>query len=147
MLLRRISSGTIIAAIALALFGISLQSACTHSARTDTIATTVGVVDTARKGFTAWDLDHQREIKNHATTREEAERDLATYRATTQHTILEAFTVAFQALAVAATQTDNISLTAALGAAKDLEDTIRSLLGKPSASLVPSQTPNINRRE
>lgn len=104
--------------------------ACTKSQRVDTIHATVVAVDAARDGFTSWDLAHQQALVDASASRDDATKAVAEYRLK-QAQIVNGFEVAYRALAVAATQTDEPSLKAALAAASDLIDAIKRLKGGP----------------
>jgi hypothetical protein len=102
--------------------------ACSQNQRVDTIHTTLIGVNSARDGFTAWDRQHQQALVTAAATREAAEQSIASYRDTRSH-VVDGFEVTYRALAVAATQTDELSLTAALSTANDLIEKVRSMIG------------------
>jgi outer membrane murein-binding lipoprotein Lpp len=113
--------------VCVALFATSLMSACTKSQRVDTLRSTVVSVNAARDGFIAWDREHQQSIVDHAASREDGAAALATYR-TKREPIMITFEVAYRALAVAATQTDDLSLKSALSVSGDLIDAIKALM-------------------
>lgn len=106
----------------------STMSACTQGQRQDTLRVTLASVNTARDRFGRWDDKHQQEIANTVATREEAERLDAEYL-TRQKVLVDGFMVVYQALAVAATQTDTPSLEAALAASQDLLRSVATLVG------------------
>jgi hypothetical protein len=108
------------------LFVTSMMAACTHSGRADTIHASLVAVSDARQGFTSWDLDHQRVIKDSATSREEAVVKIAAYRVK-QAEIERAFELCFKALGFAATQNDDPSLSKALQEADDLIAAVKAL--------------------
>ena len=103
-------------------------AACGASARQKTIQGALVGVNAARDGFITWDSQHQLSIVEKATSREEAELALKDYR-TRREVVKEAFEVAYRALAVAATQTDELSLHAALAASDKLVDAVKKLTG------------------
>lgn len=102
--------------------------ACSKNQRVDTIHTTLLAVNSARDGFTAWDAQHQQALVAAATTREAAEQTVASYH-DSRRPVVDGFEVAYRALAVAATQTDELSLSAALTTASELIDKVRSMIG------------------
>lgn len=112
--------------VCIALFSTSLMSACSKSQRADTLHASVVSVNAARDGFVAWDREHQQSIVDHATSHEDGVAALATYRSK-RGPIMDTFEVAYRALAVAATQTDDPSLKAALAVSADLIDAITAL--------------------
>lgn len=124
----------LLATLCFLLFASSLVSACSKGQRQTTLHATVLAVNAARDGFLAWDRAHQDSIVQAATTREEAERKLAEYRKS-QDKIRDGFTVAYETLAVAATQTDDASLSSAIRAVSDLMAAIQQLgvpIGTPA---------------
>lgn len=111
-----------------ALFATSLMASCTSSQRADTIHAAVISVDAARDGFVAWDRDHQQSLIDQSTSRDIGLKALASYRDQRQP-IMDTFEVAYRALALAATQTDDPSLKAALSSAGDIVDAVKKLMG------------------
>jgi hypothetical protein len=105
----------------------STMSACGQGQRKDTLRASLTAVNAARKGFLDWDRDHQKAIVDRATSRQEAEEHLADYQAT-QGKIADWFVAAYQALAVASTQNDELSLSAAVRASGDLVDAVTKIL-------------------
>jgi len=93
-------------------------------------ATLVGL-NAARDGFATWDMGHQKTIVEQATTREEAELKLATYRGE-RTAVVDVLELAYRALAAAATQSDEPSAKAALAAAGEALGAIRTLTGEAS---------------
>lgn len=122
-------SAYFVATVCFLLLGISMMSACTSSQRKDTLHASVLAVNAARDRFVDWDLTHQQALKDGATSRDDAQKKIATYRTTTQTEVLGWFTTVYQALAIAATQTDDPSLSAALAASSGVIDSIQKLLG------------------
>jgi DNA/RNA-binding domain of Phe-tRNA-synthetase-like protein len=104
------------------------MSACDRSQRVDTIHSTLIAVNAARDGFTAWDRQHQQTLVAAAVTRETAEQSVSSYRDGRRH-VVDGFEVTYRALAVAATQTDDVSLSAALTTATELIDKISDMIG------------------
>lgn len=108
---------------------VAITPACSGpNKRTRVLQQTVAAVNAARDGFLVWDRHHQLAILDRASSREEAiakrEEYLVKWRL-----VMESFTVAYQALIVAATQTDTLSYQAALAASADLLDTLKKLMG------------------
>ncbi len=114
--------------VCVALLGCMLQSACTKNQRVDTLRTSLISLNAARDGFTSWDRDHQQQIVNQATNRDDAVKALESYR-DRRKPVAESFEVAYRALALAATQTDDPSLTAALESSRQLVDAVKALIG------------------
>lgn len=115
-----------LAIVCLLLFVSSVS--CTQQDRANTLRASLTAVNTAKAGFIAWDRRHQMQIVDASKTREEAESALFAYRAR-RTPVVEGFEVAYRALAVAATQTDEPSLRGALATAADLVDAVRRLIG------------------
>lgn len=113
--------------VCLGMLVTSLNSACTRSQRVETIQTSLLAVTSARDGFTTWDRVHQQTIVDAATSKEQGLALLADYREKRRPWI-ERFEVAFRALAVAATQTDEVSLSAAVALATELVQAIEDLI-------------------
>lgn len=103
-------------------------SSCSASKRQDTIRATLVGLNSARDGYTRWDLQHQKAIVEKATSREEGETKLSTYRER-QATVVSSFEIAYRTLALAATQTDDPSLSAALTVSAELLEALRTLMG------------------
>jgi hypothetical protein len=106
----------------------ALAGACTKNERTDTLRASLIAVNAARDGFTTWDRQHQQALAESATTREAGEAALERYREQ-RKPVISGFEVAYRALAVAATQTDDPSLQRALAGSKDLVDAVKQLIG------------------
>lgn len=107
------------------LFAMSLS--CSKSKRTDTLRASVIGVNAARDSFTTWDRQHQQQIVEDAKTREEAEGALTTYR-DRRKVVVDGFEIAYRALAVAATQTDDPSLKIALTSSGELVGAVQRLI-------------------
>lgn len=101
-------------------------NACSKSVRTDTIHANIIAVDAARTGFAAWDRDHQHQLVETAASRDAGIMALASYR-DKRATVVDAFVVAYQALATAATVSDDPSLIGALAAASRVIATVKAL--------------------
>lgn len=114
--------------VCVALMGCLLQSACTKSQRVDTLHASLVSLNAARDGFTSWDREHQQQIVDQATNRDDAVNALESYR-DRRKPVAESFEVAYRALALAATQTDDPSLNAALASSRDLVDAVKALIG------------------
>lgn len=84
-------------------------AACGSNQRQETLHSALVAANVARDGFAAWDLAHQKQIVEKATSREQAEAELAAYRAK-RDGIIARFEEAYRAIAVAATQDDKASL-------------------------------------
>jgi hypothetical protein len=105
-----------------------------------TLGVALSAANAARDSFTAWDKDHQLEIVHNATTREEAEAKIATYRHT-RADVLAGFTVAYTSIAAAAAviplveqgqrqELDLLGLIAtAAQATADIEKAVKALRG------------------
>lgn len=126
-------SALFVAVICLLLFITSTMSACSQGQRQDTIRGSLIAINAARDGFASWDLTHQQQIVDESTTREDAASKLANYRQGRAQTLAE-FEVAYRLIAVAATQSDDLSLSAALERAKTLVDAVHLLMGANAAS-------------
>lgn len=118
----------IVELVGVLLLATSLTSACTQSQRTDTLHSAVVSVNAARDGFVAWDREHQQTIVDQATTHDDGVKALSDYRVKRQP-VMDSFEVAYRALALAATQTDDPSLKAALAMSGDLIDAVKKLMG------------------
>ena len=105
--------------------------ACGGGQRQKALRATLVGLNAARDGFATWDMGHQKAIVEQATTREEAELKLATYRGE-RATLVDVLELAYRALAAAATQSDEPSAKAALAAAGAALGAIRQLTGEAS---------------
>lgn len=110
--------------------GISLGAACDHGQRQDTLRGLVTGLNAARDGFAKWDRRHQQIIVDGSATREDAESKIAEWRAH-QRQIELGFEVGYRATAVAATQSDEISLQKAVSAVGELIASVKALIGGP----------------
>jgi len=126
--LRRHTSSLLLFALALAVLGLVSISSCSGNQRQDTLRAAVIGTNAARDGFTTWDATHQKDIVEKAKTREDAERELASYR-DSRAPVVATFESVYRALALAATQTDDPSLRAALAASAELLQSIRKITG------------------
>jgi len=125
--------------VCMALTAVSATTGCTKNQRVESIHASLVAVNAARDGFASWDNDQQQAIVAHATTREEATKALAEYRENRLKVSAD-FEVAYRLLAVAATQTDDLSLSAALTEASKLVEAIKKLRAV-HADPPPSQPP------
>jgi hypothetical protein len=116
------------ASIIVALFMAVLLTACTKNERIETLHASLLTVNAARDGFVAWDLPHQTAIVEAATSHEQGAAALAAYQAK-RKPVVDGFEVAYRAIALAATQTDDLSLQAALATAGDLIAAVKKLIG------------------
>lgn len=111
-------------------------SACKNE-RLTTIHASIVAVDTARDEFVKWDLDHQHglidESKAHGETRDQAAAKLDAYVLKRQ-VVVDGFRIVYRALALASTQTDELSLTAAKVEIAKLLESILTLRGDISAA-------------
>lgn len=112
----------------IALFVSSTMASCTKSKRSDTIRASLIAVNAVRDGFVAWDHAQQALLVDHAASKEEARAALNAYR-DKRSDIVTGFEVAYRALAVAATQNDEVSLKAALAESAELINEVRILIG------------------
>lgn len=104
--------------------------ACGPNKRAQSIQTTLIAVNAARDGFVAWDRQHQSNIVDTAAarqaTRDEVVRELDAYHIK-RAKVTASFEIAYRALAIAATQSDEASLRAALAKAGELRDALLGL--------------------
>jgi len=104
--------------------------ACGASARMKTLEATVISVDTARDGFLSWNKSHEQAIVASAQNREQALSNVAAYYEA-RGPVVEGFQLAYRAIALAATKSDDTSLKTALEAAKDLLARLQALTKGP----------------
>jgi hypothetical protein len=116
------------AIIALMLAVISIAASCTKNQRLSTIHASLVAVNTTRDEFAAWDLDHQRGLLASSSSREEVLAKIAAYEADPdRRKLIDGFELAYKALALAATQTDQATFDAAAEAVKALVDSFTKL--------------------
>lgn len=127
MIRRAWPAGALLVATVCALFACALFASCSQATRRDTIRDTFVALNSTRDAFVAWDAGHQKVLVDEATSREQADSLLEQYR-NTQTKIAEAFTIAYQALTLAATQSDQPSLDTAIKLSKDLIASITAML-------------------
>lgn len=113
---------------------------CNQNQRADTLHGALVTVVAVHDGYASWDLDQQKAIAKDvvasSTTRAEAEAKGTAARTAylaKRSTYDKWFEVAFQAIATAATQTDDLSLSKAIDQLKILVDDIQKLTGKSFA--------------
>jgi nitrogen fixation/metabolism regulation signal transduction histidine kinase len=104
------------------------EISCGERQRGDTLRTTITALNAARDGFVVWDRQHQHEIVERASSRDQATTELEQYRAK-REVVSTGFAVAYRAVAVAATSADQKSLDTALAAAGELYEAIKKLMG------------------
>ena len=108
---------------------VLVASSCTPNKRTKTLHATLVAVNAARDGFTAWDREHQASLARTLPSREAIDQALDAYHAK-RRPVVDSFEVAYRALAVAATQTDDMSLKTALDGARELLTALQKLVGR-----------------
>lgn len=107
----------------LILFGVLMPAAC-EGARQKSLRVTLTSLNAARDGFTAWDSAKQQRIVEASTSFEEGAKQLNVYR-NSRIKIVQAFTAAYSALALAAVDSSPASLIEAAKAARELYDLIK----------------------
>lgn len=100
----------------LLIVGFAQQGCAGHPTRQDTIKTMIVAMDATRDGFAAWDRTTQEQIATTALSRQEALDKLDKHDELVRK-VAGAITVAYRALAVAASQDDESTLTVAKNAA------------------------------
>lgn len=115
--------------VSLFLVMIAITPGCSGpTKRTRTLQTTLTAVNAARDGFVAWDRQHQHELVEKATTKDAANQAIDAYHKK-REPITTSFEIVYRAVAMAATQTDELSMQAALAKAGELYDAIKKLMG------------------
>ena len=105
-------------------------------------ATLIGL-NAARDGFVTWDMAHQTDIVEAATTFEDGQNQLREYRQAREKVVL-GFEVAYKLLAAAALDPSSANMSTMLAAAKDVYDVVIALKNRhPSAepASAPSTSP------
>lgn len=97
-----------------------------EGARQKTLRVSLTSLNAAREGFIAWDLRKQGNIVEAATSLEDGQTKLDEYRKRRER-VVEAFTIAYSALAAAALDPSANMLIEAAKVAKDLYDLIKEL--------------------
>lgn len=117
------------------LVGVTLVALCTMgvtgcgpNAREKALHTSLISLNAARDGFVQWDKHKQEQIVEKAQSLEEGKAALKTYRAK-RTAIVEGFTVAYSALALAALDDNMARLTEAITAAAAVYRLIKSMTG------------------
>lgn len=95
--MRRATSLFVVLALAGACGGSTFNERANKS-----LTTALGATNAARDTFVSWDKQHQLDLVSASTTADEAKAKLETYRAKRQ-AVVRAFTVAYSAIAAAAT--------------------------------------------
>ena len=103
---------------------------CGGNQRQQMLRTSLVAVNAARDGFVTWDAAHQAQIVAMATSKEDGRARLDAYR-TDRAKLVDTFELVYRVIAIAATQSDESSLDAALRASKRLLDSIEKLQGGP----------------
>lgn len=139
MLTRRLAALSIATMTALAVVIVLVQAGCggpskrartLQTVRAHTLQTVLATVNAARDGLNEYDRQQAQHIIEGSPTREEYTAEVAAY--TKQRApVLQAFEVAYRALALAALQTDEVSMKQAMAAVGDLLDAVKKLTGKP----------------
>lgn len=98
------------------LFALLAISSCVgQSTRVSTLSAALVTVDASREAFLAYDKSEQEEIVAKATSLEDGKAKIAAYRGK-RTTVEKAFVVAYNAIAVASTLSDDQSLASAKAA-------------------------------
>lgn len=108
---------------------LTLVMGCGPNARQKALKTSLVSMNAARDGFTQWDKQKQAVIVADAKTLDEGKKALADHRSK-RVPVVEAFTVAYSALALAALDDNAARLLEAVGAVKSVYDLIKTLTGK-----------------
>ncbi len=103
-------------------------TACGPNARQTALKTSLTALNAARDGFVQWDKQKQTKIVADAKTLEDGKKALADYRSK-RAPVIEGFTVAYSALALAALDDNMARLTEAINTAAALYKLIKSLTG------------------
>lgn len=105
-----------------------LLAACGGNQRQKALATALAGVDGARDGFVQWDDAHQKEVVLLATSYEDGLNALADYREQ-REAIVDAFELAYQALAAAALSEEGTTFEVAMGRIEHLYNVMKVLMG------------------
>lgn len=108
-----------------------LNASCSNPEQTrrKTVAGAFRGVNAARDGFVAWDLARQDQIIAAATSKDDGEAKLKSYREH-RHTVELAFEVAYRGLALAALEPTIANLDKAITEVNQLYNLIQGLTGK-----------------
>ena len=107
---------------------LAVAAGCGPNARQKALKTSVTALNAARDGFVQWDKHKQAQIVEDATSLDEGKAALKTYR-DKRGPVLEGFTVAYAALALAALDDNLARLTEAISAAASVYKLIKGLTG------------------
>lgn len=114
--------------VALMITGLLLchLAACSANAREKALKHSFTALNAARDGFVQWDKQKQMSIVEAAKTKAEGKENLRAYHKRRQP-VIEAFTVAYAALAIAAIDDNATRLTEALKAAVAVYQLVRAI--------------------
>jgi hypothetical protein len=104
---------------------LAMVAACGPDAKQQALKYSLTGLNAARDGFVVWDANHQQKIVDDATSLEQGKQALADYRAKREK-VLQSFTVAYSALAVAALDPSAEMLVEALAAATEVYKLIKT---------------------
>lgn len=96
-------------ALKMLVLALALLASCSGNQRQKTLKAALVSVEAAQESFIAWDAAHQRTIVLTASTAEEGEAALQAYREK-RRTIEAGFEVAYQGIAAAALEHEDVSL-------------------------------------
>ena len=102
--------------------------ACGPNQRQKTLHASVIAVNAARDGFLVYDRQHESEIVKKATTREEANANVAIYR-TSSATVYAAILLAYNAIDIAAKANDDSSYGEAMKATATALESVKAISG------------------
>lgn len=125
----------------LAVFSLLLLAGCPDVHQKVLRGTLTGL-NTARDGFVTWDMSHQSDLVEEATTLEDGQNKLRAYRQDREK-VVYAFEVAYKALAIAALDPSAATVAVVITAAKDTYDLIMLLKNGAPTSL-PASAPAIS---
>ncbi|UCC72057.1 MAG: hypothetical protein JSV86_17065 [Gemmatimonadota bacterium] len=111
--------------LALVIFVALAATSCGPTAKEKALKYSLTGLNAARDGFVVWDEAHQKKIVEDATSLEEGKAALAAYRFKRER-VLQSFTVAYSALAVAALDPSAEMLIEALQAAREVYTLIKT---------------------
>ncbi len=107
---------------------LALAAACGPNAKQQALKYSLTGLNAARDGFVVYDANHQQKIVDDATSLDQGKQALADYRAKREK-VLQSFTVAYSALAVAALDPSAEMLVEALSAATEVYKLIKTFTG------------------
>ncbi len=108
---------------------LAFSASCGPGARQKALGVSLASLDASRDGFVAWDEHKQQTIVADSTSLEQGKTALADYR-TKRAAIIEGFTVAYSALALAALDSNGARLTEAISTAATVYKLIKDLAGE-----------------